>query len=601
MIPEETIARIRESLNLAELVREHVPTLKKRGRNFMARCPFHEERTPSFNVNPEMGVFKCFGCGVGGDAFKFLMLTEGLSYPEAIRKLAARVGVTIETDHREDLSADARQKQDLYGLLEDAATFYHRHLMESQEAEAARLYLAKRGLTPETLRSFLIGFAPASGCALRDAASRKGWPIDRLEKAGLVRRKEGGDRIYDAFWNRIIFPITDVQGRTVAFGGRAMGDAMPKYINSSETPVYSKSRHLYGLFQGLATLRKERHAVILEGYMDVVTCHQYGLLQTMATLGTALTEDHVRILRRYADRVTLLFDPDAAGAQATLRGGELLVADGFTVDTVTLPGGLDPDEILVKEGHASLMQYLEKAMPFMDYFIAAAQKRHPGYAPETKLAIAQDVLPVIHKIKDPLLQDEYLGRLANVLRVEKSVLGQQMKRMRLETDRRPPTPTTASAPSEALPGIVPLEEELLVLFLRHPSDEGRTMLDSLAWRTPPCAEVWKMARTQAAEGTFPLADLLGALPENTRDWLSARLMQDRQYTKPAALMQELMESWRKSQEHQEWQDLKQDIDAMIEGRLPQDAQKIQHYNSLSRRLKGSKPDLNISREASLHG
>src|SRR5882724_1537182 len=336
MIPEVTIARVRESANLVDIVREHVPTLKKRGRNYLARCPFHQEKTPSFNVNPEMGVFKCFGCGTGGDVFKFVMLTEGLTYPEAIRKIAGRVGIAIEEEKSEALTEDAKQKQVLYGLLEDAARFYHRHLMESHEADAARAYLAKRGLTEATLVNFAIGFAPASGTALRDAASKKGWSLEVLEKAGLVRRKDGG-RIHDAFWNRIMFPIWDNQGRMVAFGGRAMGDAMPKYINSSETPVYSKSRHLYGLFQGLATLRKERRVVILEGYMDVVTCHQFGLDCTAATLGTALTEDHVRILRRYADHVTLLFDPDAAGAQASIRGGELLVADGFTVDVVTLP------------------------------------------------------------------------------------------------------------------------------------------------------------------------------------------------------------------------------------------------------------------------
>src|ERR1035437_678552 len=194
MIPETTIARIRESVNLAELVREHVPTLKKRGRNYLARCPFHQEKTPSFNVNPEMGVFKCFGCGVGGDAFKFLMLTEGLTYPEAIRKIGGRVGIPIEEEQSEAVNAEAKEKQVLYGLLEDAAKFYHRNLMESSETAEARAYLAKRGLDSASLVKFAIGFAPASGVALRDAAAKKGWAIEILEKAGLVRRQDGGDR-----------------------------------------------------------------------------------------------------------------------------------------------------------------------------------------------------------------------------------------------------------------------------------------------------------------------------------------------------------------------------------------------------------------------
>ena len=254
MIPDDIIARVRESVNLAELVRESrmFRVFVRRGRNYQARCPFHEERTPSFSVNAEMGLFKCFGCGVGGDAFKFLMLSENLSYPEAIRKLAARTGIAIEEKQSEAVSAEGKERQKLYELLEDAARFYHRYLMESPEAAEARSYLEKRGVSAASLTAFSMGYAPASGHALRDAAARKGWSLEILEKAGLLRRKEDSGRVYDHLWNRIIFPIWDVQGRIIAFGGRAMGDAMPKYINSPETPIYSKSRHLYGLFQGVA-------------------------------------------------------------------------------------------------------------------------------------------------------------------------------------------------------------------------------------------------------------------------------------------------------------------------------------------------------------
>ncbi len=600
MIPEATIARIRESANLAEIVREHVPTLKKRGRNYTARCPFHQERTPSFAVNPEMGVFKCFGCGAGGDVFKFVMLTEGLTYPEAIRKIGARVGVPIEEEKGEIVTAEAKEKQVLYGLLEEAARFYHRYLMESSEGESARQYLAKRGLGQTSLVNFTMGFAPASGTALRDAALRKGSSINLLEKAGLVRKKDGG-RIHDAFWNRIMFPIWDTQGRIVAFGGRAMGDAMPKYINSSETPVYSKSRHLYGLFQGLATLRKERHVVILEGYMDVVTCHQFGLDYTAATLGTALTDDHVRTLRRYADRVTLLFDPDAAGAQASLRGGELLVADGFTVDVVTLPDKVDADELLVEKGRPALEQYLTNAVPFMDYFIAAAQKRHPGLAPETKLAIAREVLPVIHKIKDPLLQDEYVGRLANALRVEKAVLGQQMKRMKFDRLERAATPLPAGEKKPVLSGLVSIEEEMILLLLQHPSEQAKEVLEGLEWADRRCAEVWRVARTKWTGGALPIAEVLQGLSEEIQEWLTPLVLQERRYTHPHVMLGELSEAWRRQKEAGAWQDLKQEIDSMIEGRIPLDAQKVQRYNDLSKRLKGSKPDLNTLREAPLHG
>jgi DNA primase len=600
MIPEATIARIRESANLVEIVREHVPTLKKRGRNYLARCPFHQERTPSFNVNPEMGVFKCFGCGAGGDVFKFLMLTENLTYPEAIRKIAGRVGIAIEEEKSEIVSAEAREKQVLYGLLEDAARFYHRHLMESKDAEAARAYLAKRGLTSESLIQFAIGFSPASGVALRDAASGKGWSIDTLEKAGLVRKKDGG-RVHDAFWNRIMFPIWDTQGRIVAFGGRAMGDALPKYINSSETPVYSKSRHLYGLFQGLATVRKERHVVILEGYMDVVTCHQFGLAHATATLGTALTDDHVRLLRRYADRVTLLFDPDAAGAQASLRGGELLVADGFTVDVVTLPEGMDADEVLVKNGRTALEQYLSNAVPFMDYFIASTQKRHPGLAPETKLAIAREVLPVIHKIKDPLLQDEYLARLANTLRVEKAILGQQMKRLKLEPAERAQAAPPATFKAPAASTLLSIEEEMIMIVLQHPSEEVGRLLAEVEWLDKRCAEVWQIARTKLPDGALQISEVISALTEEIREWLTPLVLQERQYPHPNIVLAELAGAWRRQKEAALWKELKPEIDSMIEGRIPRDARKERLFHDLSRRLKGSKSEENTLREAPLHG
>lgn len=598
MIPEDIISRVRDSVNLVELVREHVPALKKRGRNYMARCPFHDERTPSFNVNPEMGLFKCFGCGAGGDAFKFLMLTEGLNYPESIRKIASRVGIEIpEEQQSESLTLEAKQKQVLYGLLEDAARFYNRYLLESSEGSAALDYLTQRGLTKESLVKFAIGFAPVSGTALRDAASRKGWSVEVLEQAGLVRRKEGG-RVHDAFWNRIMFPIWDTQGRIVAFGGRAMGDAMPKYINSSETPVYSKSRHLYGLFQGLSTLRKEHHAVILEGYMDVVTCHQFGLEGSAATLGTALTDDHVRMLRRYTDRVTLLFDPDAAGAMASLRGGELLISEGITVDVVTLPDGLDPDEILVRDGRTALDVHLANAVPFIDYSIAQAQKRYPGASPENKLSISREILPLIAKMRDPLLQDEYLARLANALRVEKAILGQQMKRMRLESKESKSGGSVPAAKAVVTSRFRTIEEELLLIAVLYPSEDVIHALNAVAWRDPRCAEVWQTARTSLSSGTFNVAEVMDRLSSECRDWAAALAMEERSYARPLQTLEELLDGWHRQQESRDWMQLKSEIDSMIEGKIPVDPAKIQRYHDLSKKLKGSKPSYS---EASLHG
>ncbi len=306
-------------------------------------------------------------------------------------------------------------------------------------------------------------------------------------------------------------------------------------------------------------------------------------------MGTALTEDHVRILRRYADRVTLLFDPDAAGAQASLRGGELLVADGFTVDVVTLPDGVDADELLVQSGRVVLDDYLNKAASFMDYFIAAAQKRHPGLAPETKLAMARDVLPVIHKIKDPLLQDEYLGRLANTLRVEKAILGQQMKRLKLTPEDRAAIQRPVSEKKPVGTGLLSIEEEMILLALHYPSESLARILEAVAWEDKRCQEVWQAARTKLSGGTLQVSEVLSVVSEETQEWLTPLVLQQRETPHPAALLDDLVSAWQRQKEGHRWQELKGEIDSMIEGRIPLDAQKVQMYNDLSRRLKGSKP------------
>ncbi len=584
MIPDNTIARVRESVDLVELIRESVQGLKKTGRNFSARCPFHQERTPSFHVNPDMGVFKCFGCGVGGDAFKFVMLTEGMTYPEAIRKLATRVGITIEETERETQSAEAKERDVLYSLLEEAAKFFHRYLMESPEAASALDYLRKRGVTDESLEKYQIGFAPMSGHALRDAATRKGHDVSILEKAGLLRRKEDG-RVHDHFWNRIMFPIWDSQGHMIAFGGRAMGDALPKYINSPETPVYSKSRHMYGFYQALPTIRKKREIVILEGYMDVVVCHQFGFDGSVATLGTALTDSHVKLLKRYVESVTMLFDPDAAGANATLRGGELLIAEGLTVRVVTLPDGLDPDEILVQRGNGALEQYLATAVPFMDYYIAQMLARHPHASPEGKLAVAKEVLPLVRRIKDPLLQDEHLTKLAEALHADKGALARQMKLMHADAEwKDAKSAKPVDAPKTTLQSI---EEEILILALLYPSAQAAERIDALLWKDARCQQAWDVLKTQVDAGAVKLTELLPSLSEDLQGWLMALALQQRSYTKPLENLQAYIDAYERQDVAIALQHMKADIDSMLEGRIPMDAQKVQIYHDLSRRLKGS--------------
>lgn len=597
MIPEDVIARVRESVDLVELVREQVPQLKRAGRNWRARCPFHQERTPSFNVNPDMGVYKCFGCGAGGDAFKFLMQTEGLSYPEAIRKLADRVGIAIPDDAPAVSSAEAQEKEQLYRVMEDAARFYHRTLLESPEAGEAREYLKKRGVERSSLEKFRIGYAPKSGFGLRDAAEKRGVDLRLLEKAGLVRRKEGRTRLFDNFWDRILFPIWDTQGRLIAFGGRAMGDAMPKYINSPDTPLYEKSRHLYGLFQGLPSVRKARRLVVLEGYMDVVVCHQFGFEITAATLGTALTDSHVRILRRYVDHVTLLFDPDAAGAQATVRGGELLVAAGFQVDVVTLPDAMDPDELLLAQGADALDGFLARAVPYLDYRRESSVRRHPGSSPESKLAIAKELLPVIRSMPDPLLQDEHLGRLAAALRADKQALGRQMKLLKREGASKSAEDTgESSAPEVAAPK---LEEELILAAMLYPSGEAAALLRQVEWTDVRAAAAWRALEPFTVKGESAGPAVWSSLDDATRSWLERLAVQERQYARPLEVLNDFVVSAKRQRIRLEWESLKSAIDAMNEGRIPVDQAQRLRFNELSQQLKGSRS--HSAQEAMFHG
>ncbi len=307
-ISPETIDQIRLASDITEIVREYVPTMKKAGRNWKGLCPFHHEKTPSFMVSPEKGIFHCFGCHAGGDVYKFVMLIDGLSWVEAVKKLAQRAGITIKETREETIKRSEKQK--LYDILEQASLFYNRCLTELAEASAARNYLKERGITEETIEKFRIGFAPQGH--LLAAAEKKGTTFEQMSLAGLFIKTERGKK-FEYMGGRIVFPIFDTQGRIVAFGGRTLKDEQPKYLNTPETTIYSKSAHLYGLHQALPSLRTQKKAVILEGYMDVVVTHQGGVPFTVATLGTALTPQHTHLLNRYAENIVLLFDSDNAG------------------------------------------------------------------------------------------------------------------------------------------------------------------------------------------------------------------------------------------------------------------------------------------------
>ncbi|MEJ2245528.1 MAG: DNA primase [Acidobacteriota bacterium] len=335
---DSVLDEVRNSVNIVSAVSEYV-ALKKRGHNYVARCPFHNEKTPSFNVNEEKQIFMCFGCGVGGDIFKFIMQMENFTFPEAVRFLAERNGISLPVSTMPTPEKPGSRVQDLRKIMADTADFYHRALVDSQEGQSALKYLYDRGIKSETIDTFRMGYAPPGGNALIHSMKSKGYSPEPMQECGLVKHSEDGNRLYDTFRGRIIFPITDVQGRTIAFGGRAMGDRQPKYLNSPETKLYNKSRNLFGLSFSKESIKERDHAVLVEGYMDFIIPFQHGVQNLVASLGTSLTAQQVELLGRYTREVVVSYDPDSAGLAATQRSLDLFLEGDFRVKySPTWPG-----------------------------------------------------------------------------------------------------------------------------------------------------------------------------------------------------------------------------------------------------------------------
>jgi DNA primase len=371
-IPEEKIQEIRERLDIVEVVSSYLP-LKRSGANHQGLCPFHGEKTPSFNVNAPRQIFHCFGCGVGGNVFSFLMRIEGLSFPEAVRRLGERVGVEVEEETLSPVEEKRREEAErLVRINEVAADFYHRILLEEPEGAAARRYLRERGYNGEAARRFRLGYAPERWDALAKHLETKGFePALVREKLGLVRPGRDGRSDYDLFRRRLLFPISDSRGQVVAFGGRVLDDSLPKYINSPESPVYHKGRTLYGLYQAKEGMRQTGEGIVVEGYFDQMALDRAGFGNAVATCGTALTAEHARVLKRYAKRLLLLFDQDSAGQKATFRAMEALLPEGFAVAVVALEAGEDPDSFLRKRGTEAFRARMQGARPALEVFMEA--------------------------------------------------------------------------------------------------------------------------------------------------------------------------------------------------------------------------------------
>jgi len=442
--------RVKQQADIVRVVGEYV-RLKKSGQNFTGLCPFHSEKTPSFAVHPVKQIYHCFGCGAGGDVFKFVMEMDKVTFPESVRAVAEKCGIAIPRA-RERTPEERKENQQRTSLVElhrEAAAFFVQQLNATQEGRAAKAYLLDRGLDSEAMARFGIGFAPSGGEALLRAMKQK-YPEKALEVSGLFSRDQNS-RLFDRFRRRVMFPIANDSGKIVAFGGRALGDDLPKYLNSPETPIYTKSKIIYHLDRAKEALRQRDFAVLVEGYMDAIAVARAGISNVVASCGTSLTEPQVKLLSRFTRRIIVNYDPDTAGQAATERSLSILLEQGAEVRVLALPGGKDPDSFIRSEGAASYTKLLNEAPPYVDYLISRARKMDMSTA-EGKLRAVNFLMPYVQRVPDRILRSEWATRIAQQLRIEEPVLRESMRKAaserRSEVKARPELIGRVGKPAE---------------------------------------------------------------------------------------------------------------------------------------------------------
>ncbi|MDD2653881.1 MAG: DNA primase, partial [Candidatus Omnitrophica bacterium] len=427
LIPQEIIDRILDANDIAEIISGYIP-LKRAGRNFRALCPFHHEKTPSFMVSPDRQIYHCFGCGAGGNVFSFLMKYERMEFPEAVEMLAKKVGIAIPKTEAPEKNAGVTEK--LFTINELAGKFYHDILFNSKEVGSIRVYLEKRGITPETAKKFKLGFAPDKWDTLLNYLRGKNFSLSLIDKSGLVSSRDDASGYYDRFRDRIIFPIFDIKDRIVAFGARVTKDTLPKYINSPETPIYVKGKNLYGLNFTKDEIRKQDAVVVVEGYLDFIIPYQAGIRNIVASLGTALTIEQIRILKRYTQNAVILFDPDLAGELATLRSLDLFLSQDMNVKLVTLPKGFDPDSFVREKGVDKLKELINESVDLFDYKLNLLKNKYDMRKAQGKAKIAGEMLSTISRIKNEVIKESYLKKLSDILSVREDTLLKELSKVK---------------------------------------------------------------------------------------------------------------------------------------------------------------------------
>jgi DNA primase len=428
--PQPFVDEVRSAADIVVVISDYV-SLRKAGTSYKGLCPFHGEKSPSFNVNRDRGFFHCFGCGVGGDVFKFMELKEQLGFQDAVRQLAQRFGIPVpDLDTSDGARDDAAAREALLRMHEVAAAYF-REQLEGPAAARVREYLREeRGLTEETITRLQLGYAPSGRDALRQRLLKTGFAPGLLLASGLVSRREDGNEV-DRFRNRLMVPIARDTGSIVAFGGRALDrNQVPKYLNSPETAIYSKGRTLYGLHLTKGDIRKRGFTIIVEGYFDFAQVYQASGLPVVATCGTALTSAQAQQLRRFAPKAVLCFDPDSAGQSAAERSSELLVSEGFDVNVVRLPAGDDPDTFVQKQGRAGFVAELKASKPYLEFLLDRAAAEYDLSRDEPRREFLNKMLTVAARIPDPVGRDHFADRLAHKARVTEAVVRAEIRKAR---------------------------------------------------------------------------------------------------------------------------------------------------------------------------
>ncbi|HEY6191463.1 MAG TPA: DNA primase [Bacteroidota bacterium] len=482
-IPPEKIDEIRAATDIVDLIGASVK-LKKRGKNYIGLCPFHSEKTPSFNVSADRQMYHCFGCGVGGTAFTFVMEFEKVSFIEAVRSLADRAGIALPT-YSPGGDAASDEHEQLYEVCRTAALFFHSSLTAGSEGRLALEYLRHRGFTDETIKAFQLGFAPNSWDAFLKHASEKKISVPLLESAGLIRKRADGSA-YDYFRGRAMFPIFSTTGRIVGFGARKLleDDPLGKYINSPETPIYNKSRILYGLFQAREAIREQEDAILVEGYADLISLFQAGVKNVVASSGTALTVEQILLLSRYTKNVTIVYDADSAGSKAALRGVDLILERDLDVRVAVLPEGEDPDSFVRKQGADAFRELAGESISFIDFIGRMAEREGKLASPEGHAQTVRSIVETISRMPDELKRNFYVKHVAEKYKLYESSLYRELEKI-LAGKRQPgvgqtvvrkavpPRPAPVEAPPAQAGEIPPAERDLINAIL----DGGRPVAD----------------------------------------------------------------------------------------------------------------------------